>query len=85
VVRGGAEVEVAVAEIQPGEVIAVRPGERVPLDGIVRDGASSFDMSAVTGESAPAYREAGGEVVGGTMNLDGFVRVEVTHPRPKAS
>ncbi|MBA3559627.1 MAG: cation-translocating P-type ATPase, partial [Gemmatimonadaceae bacterium] len=80
VVRGGAEVEVPVAEVRPGETIVIRPGERVPLDGIIRDGASSFDMSAVTGESAPAYRETGGEVVGGTMNLDGFVRVEVTRP-----
>ncbi len=80
VVRDGREVEVPVAEVRPGEIVAIRPGERVPLDGIVRDGTSSFDMSSVTGESAPAYREVGGEVVGGTMNLDGFVRVEVTRP-----
>ncbi|HEY0969884.1 MAG TPA: cation-translocating P-type ATPase, partial [Gemmatimonadales bacterium] len=80
VVRGGAEVEVPVAEVRAGEVVAIRPGERVPLDGVIRDGSSSFDQSAVTGESAPVYRETGGEVVGGTMNLDGFVRVEVTRP-----
>ena len=76
--NGLSEIEVPVAEVRPGEVVAIRPGERVPLDGVIRDGASSFDLSAVTGESAPTYREAGGEVVGGTMNLDGFVRVEVT-------
>ncbi|MBW3654845.1 MAG: heavy metal translocating P-type ATPase [Gemmatimonadetes bacterium] len=80
VMRGGAEVQVPVADVRPGEVIAIRPGERVPLDGLIRDGASSFDLSSVTGESAPVYREVGGEVVGGTMNLDGFVRVEVTRP-----
>ena len=80
VVQGDVEVEVSVASVQPGAIVAIRPGERVPLDGIVRSGASSFDMSAVTGESVPAYREVGGEVVGGTMNLDGFVRVEVTRP-----
>ena len=80
VYRGGSEVEVPAGEVQPGEVIAIRPGERVPLDGIIKDGSSSFDLSAVTGESAPAFREPGGEVVGGTMNLDGFVRVEVTRP-----
>jgi P-type Cu+ transporter len=80
VYRGGAEVEVPAGEVQPGEMIAIRPGERVPLDGIIKEGSSSFDLSAVTGESAPAFREAGGEVVGGTMNLDGFVRVEVTRP-----
>ena len=80
VVREGTEVEVPVADVQAGGVVAVRPGERVPLDGVVVSGASSFDVSAVTGESAPVYREQGGEVVGGTMNLDGFVRVEVTRP-----
>ncbi len=80
VLRDGAEIEVPVAEVRIGDVVAIRPGERVPLDGTVRDGASSFDLSAVTGESAPVYREAGGDVVGGTMNLDGFVRIEVTRP-----
>lgn len=76
----GGEVEVPVADVRAGEVVAIRPGERVPLDGVIVDGASSFDRSAVTGESVPAYREDGGEVVGGTMNLDGFVRVRVTRP-----
>ena len=80
VYRRGKEVEVPAGDVQPGESIAIRPGERVPLDGTIEDGASSFDLSAVTGESVPAYREAGGEVVGGTMNLDGFVRVKVTRP-----
>lgn len=80
VIRDGMEVEMAVAEVRPGEVVAIRPGERVPLDGVIVGGASSFDLSSVTGESAPVYREPGGEVVGGTMNLDGFVRVEVTRP-----
>ncbi len=78
VLRGKQEVQVPVAEVQPGEVFVVRPGERVPLDGVILRGSSSFDMSAVTGESAPAYREVGGEVVGGTINLDGFIEVEVT-------
>ncbi|MBA2571925.1 MAG: heavy metal translocating P-type ATPase, partial [Gemmatimonadetes bacterium] len=77
VVRGGREIEVPVEEVQPGEVILIRPGERVPLDGEIREGASSLDMSTVTGESAPVYREVGEEVVGGTINLDGFLRVEV--------
>ena len=80
VVRDRAEVETPVADVRAGEVVTIRPGERVPLDGVILDGASSFDFSAVTGESAPIYREAGGEVVGGTINLDGFVKVEVTRP-----
>jgi len=78
VIRGEAEVEMPVAEVTVGDVVAIRPGERVPLDGVVLSGASSFDMSAVTGESVPVYREQGGEVVGGTMNLDGFVKVQVS-------
>ncbi|MGI9077111.1 MAG: heavy metal translocating P-type ATPase [Gemmatimonadaceae bacterium] len=80
VLRGGKEVEVPAEDVRPGEIVVIRPGERVPLDGVIRSGASSFDMSAVTGESMPVYREAGGEVVGGTMNLDGYVQVEVTRP-----
>ncbi|MEP6691719.1 MAG: heavy metal translocating P-type ATPase [Gemmatimonadaceae bacterium] len=80
VVRGGNEVDVAVGEVQPGQMVVIRPGERVPLDGVIRDGASSFDLSTVTGESAPVFREVGGEVVGGTMNLDGFITIEVTRP-----
>lgn len=80
VIRGDAEIEVPVADVSVGDVVAIRPGERVPLDGVVVSGASSFDMSAVTGESVPVYREQGGEVVGGTMNLDGFIKVEVTRP-----
>ncbi len=80
VLRGEREVEVPVEDIQAGEVVVVRPGERVPLDGVIAEGATSFDMSSVTGESAPVYRDVGGEVVGGTINLDGFVRVEVTRP-----
>lgn len=78
VLRGGAEVSVPVEDVRPGERITIRPGERVALDGIIRKGQSSFDVSAVTGESAPVYREIDGEVVGGTINLDGFVEVEVT-------
>ena len=78
VLRGGAEVSVPVEDVRPGERITIRPGERVALDGIIRKGQSSFDVSAVTGESAPVFREIDGEVVGGTINLDGFVEVEVT-------
>ena len=78
VLRGGQEVDVPVAVVSLGEIVAVRPGELVPLDGTIREGSSSFDLSSVTGESVPVFREVGGEVVGGTLNVDGFVRVEVT-------
>lgn len=78
VIRGGKEIVLPAAEVQPGEMIVVRPGEHVPLDGVVRDGESSIDMSSVTGESVPVYREVGSEVVGGTLNLDGFLKIEVS-------
>ena len=71
---------VAAADVHSGEIIIIRPGERVPLDGVVREGESSVDMSSVTGESVPVYREPGSEVVGGTVNLDGFLKVEVSRP-----
>ncbi|CAN5806540.1 heavy metal translocating P-type ATPase [soil metagenome] len=80
VVRDEVEATVSAAEVAPGEIVVVRPGERVPLDGVVVSGTTSLDQSAVTGESAPVYREPGGEVVGGTINLDGFIRVRVTRP-----
>ena len=80
VMRGTKEVEVPIEEVRPGEIITIRPGERVPLDGLIEEGATSLDLSSVTGESAPVFRETGMEVVGGTMNLDGFIRVKVTRP-----
>ena len=78
VLRGANEVEVPVADVQAGEIVVIRPGERVPLDGVIRTGSSNFDVAAVTGESIPVFREVGGEVLGGTLNVDGFVQVEVT-------
>jgi cation transport ATPase len=80
VMRGGNEVELSVEEVRPGELVLIRPGERVPLDSVIRVGASSLDLSGVTGESAPVYREIDEEVIGGTINLDGFLRVEVLRP-----
>ncbi|MFP4129746.1 MAG: heavy metal translocating P-type ATPase [Halorhodospira sp.] len=69
--RDGAEVEVPVAEVQPGERVVVRPGERLPVDGEVVEGSSYVDESMVTGEPVPAARGVGDEVVGGTVNRSG--------------
>ncbi len=76
--RGGGEVTVPIEEVMPGEVVVVRPGDRIPLDGMVIEGASSVDQSTITGESVPAPKGRGDEVYAGTMNIDGFVAVEVT-------
>ena len=82
VVRGeGAaarEVDVAVADVRRGDVIVVRPGERVPTDGDVVSGESAVDESMLTGESAPVPKRAGARVIGGTINRTGALRYRAT-------
>ncbi len=78
VMRDGAPVEVKLASIVPGDLVLIRPGERVPLDGEVVDGASFVDQSMLTGEPEPVRRNVGEEVVGGTINTSGSLTVKVT-------
>ena len=66
------------AEVAPGSVIVVRPGEKIPLDGVVLEGSSTVDTAALTGESLPREVEPGGEAISGTVNLSGVLRVETT-------
>jgi len=76
--RDGGEVTVVVEEVWPGEVFVLRPGDRVPLDGLVVEGSSSVDQAAITGESMPVSKLVGNDVYAGTINLDGFLAVRVT-------
>lgn len=76
VVRDGAEVEVPVEEVERGDMVVVRPGEKVPVDGVIIEGRSSLDESMVTGESLPVTKEAGDQVVGATVNRTGAFRME---------
>jgi Cd2+/Zn2+-exporting ATPase len=76
--RKGVEVTVPVQEVLPGEVFVVRPGDRIPLDGAVIEGASSVNQATITGESAPVTKDEGEDVFAGTINLDGFLVVQVT-------
>jgi len=76
--RDGSEVEVDPAELGPGDVMVVRPGERLATDGIVRAGRSTFDLSAITGESLPVEVEPGREVFAAAINGGGVLDVEVT-------
>jgi Cu+-exporting ATPase len=76
VVRDGQEVEVPVDSVAPGDLVVVRPGQRVPVDGIVREGHSTIDESMLTGESIPVERHSGDRVIGGTVNQNGVMRVE---------
>ncbi|MBL8960807.1 MAG: heavy metal translocating P-type ATPase [Gemmatimonadetes bacterium] len=75
----GAEVAepIRVADLREGDLVLVRPGEQLPADGVVRSGASEVNEAAVTGESLPVSREAGAQVVAGTLNGSGSLRVEV--------
>ncbi|NMG38306.1 heavy metal translocating P-type ATPase [Chelativorans sp. ZYF759] len=69
--RDGKAVEIAIAEVAPGDVVEVRPGERVPVDGEVMEGESYVDESMITGEPIPVAKETGSQVVGGTVNQKG--------------
>ena len=73
--RAGLEVEIDVADVQVGDVIVVRPGEKVPVDGQLLDGSSAVDESMVTGESMPVTKHAGDEVIGATVNQTGAFRM----------
>jgi Cu+-exporting ATPase len=74
----GSEEEVPVEEVMPFDVVIVKPGEKIPLDGEVIEGASSVDESMITGESIPVTKGVGDEVIGGTVNKEGALKVEVT-------
>ena len=76
--RGGVETSVALAEVQVGDEVVVRPGERVPVDGELIEGLSHFDESMLTGESLPVARERGERVTGGAINGDGRVVLRTT-------
>ena len=76
--RDGELVEIAVEELKVGDIVLVRPGERLPVDGQVIGGNSSVDQSPVTGESVPVYKENGSEVFSGTINGGGALEVKVT-------
>ena len=78
VLRGGEEIVVPVSEIRCGEEFLVRPGEHIPVDGVVREGASAVDESALTGESIPVDKSAGDPVSAATVNQQGFLRCEAT-------
>jgi len=76
--RDGEEVTVPVQEVLPGEMFVVRPGDRIPLDGVVIEGDSSVNQATITGESAPVSKVEGEDVFAGTINLDGFLVARVT-------
>ena len=77
-VRDGGESEIPVESVKVGDVLVVRPGERVPVDGVVVEGTSAVDQSAITGESIPVEKAVGDEVIGATINTSGLLRVRAS-------
>lgn len=78
--RDGIVSAVDPSDVQIGETILIKPGERVPLDGVVTEGESSLNTTALTGESLPRNVHAGENVISGCVNINGLLRVRVTHP-----
>ena len=78
VLRNGEQMTVYPDEVEPGETIIIRPGEKIPLDGIITDGESTLDTKAITGESAPRNVFCGDEVLSGSINVNGVITVKTT-------
>ncbi len=76
VLRSGVEVDIPVEEVEIGDIVIVRPGEKVPVDGVIKEGYSSLDESMVTGESMPVEKSAGDSVIGATINKTGTFKFE---------
>ncbi len=85
VIRDGDEETVPAESVATGERLAVRPGERVPLDGVVREGSGAVDESPITGESVPAEKEPGDEVYAGSINEAGYLEIEATAPASEST
>ncbi|HIH39636.1 TPA: HAD-IC family P-type ATPase, partial [Candidatus Woesearchaeota archaeon] len=78
VLRGKEEIEIPISEIKIGDVMIVKPGEKIPTDGVVVKGESAVDESMVTGESLPVEKKAKSNVIGATVNQDGILYVKAT-------
>ncbi len=76
--RGGAEQDIAATDLRPGDLLVIRPGERIAADGLVREGSGSADESLLTGESLPVPKQPGSHVVGGALNGEALLLAEVT-------
>ena len=78
IVRNGKETVISIEEVKAGDTVVVRPGEKIPVDGIVIDGHSSVDEGMITGESIPIEKSPGAKVIGATINHKGFLRIQAT-------
>jgi Cu+-exporting ATPase len=78
VIREGREIEIPIGDVNVGEIVLVKPGEKIPVDGTVTEGGSAVDESMITGESIPVEKSKGSGVIGGTINKHGVIRFEAT-------
>jgi len=78
IIRDGVELELPIEEVQVGDIVVVRPGEKIPVDGVVTDGYSGVDEKVITGESIPVEKKIGDQVVGATMNKTGSLKFKAT-------
>ena len=78
VIREGREIEIPIGDVNVGEIVLVKPGEKIPVDGTVTKGGSAVDESMITGESIPVEKSKGSGVIGGTINKHGVIRFEAT-------
>ena len=78
VIRDGREIEIPIGDVNVGEIVLVKPGEKIPVDGTVTEGGSAVDESMITGESIPVEKTKGSGVIGGTINKHGVIRFEAT-------
>lgn len=76
--RDGKEVEIPVEEVRSGDILTVRPGASIPVDGFIMEGSTSIDEAAITGESIPVHKQVGDTVIAATMNKTGFIRFKAT-------
>ena len=78
IIRGNQEMKIPISEVKVGDIVLVKPGEKIPVDGIVIDGYSGVDEKAITGESIPIEKKVGDEVIGATINKTGVLRFKAT-------
>lgn len=76
VIRNGEETEIPLESVMPGDILAVKPGEKIPADGMILEGRTAVDESMITGESVPADKEPGDSVIGATINKNGFIKMQ---------
>ncbi|OMP68382.1 heavy metal translocating P-type ATPase [Domibacillus epiphyticus] len=76
--RDGQEMEISLEEVLVGDILHVKPGEKVPVDGVIVEGRSAIDESMLTGESVPVDKQSGDDVIGATMNKNGFLKIKAT-------